>query len=445
MGHIDLYRAWGLDRDTDCNALARQLGDRLADPANTGLFDQLRTAQGILGVPQRRAIYDQRLADPSGPPLDEQALVDLAATPPGPATPGLASALPSTKILLGIVAILVVAVIAAVTALLVSGDDDGTAGTAAPGTSTPFGQSQPKPADSTEQSHPAVPVAPIPGAYPGAGGPRPAEAEPLPTYVSRYGRLTSAHLLTPTGGIGCDFTAPAPSRDGHQGQCGVRSMSGSNSPLGCVQRVGTCKGKWLFQLSKNRVGDPVDSSGTTGWMNQPANDGYHVPRVQYGKQYYFEDWAIASEMNGLTVWNTATGSGVFLSNEKAETFDGPGGASAPAGSGGDETVVLGSMPSNGRGYGTAKPVGVYAGGDPTSRITDITWTTWGGETAEGTGTGTWREDGRVGREQYIPATVVVSDIGMCNGKRAYMKINWYFPSKGETIDSRSSMKTCWDS
>ena len=44
----------------------------------------------------------------------------------------------------------------------------------------------------------------------------------------------------------------------------------------------------------------------------------------------------------------------------------------------------------------------------------------------------------------IPATVVASNIGMCNGKRAYLTIAWYFPSKGETASAGREMKTCWD-
>ncbi|WP_299487266.1 hypothetical protein [uncultured Gordonia sp.] len=175
-----------------------------------------------------------------------------------------------------------------------------------------------------------------------------------------------------------------------------------------------------------------------------ASEGYQVPRVAYGKQYYFEDWAIASEMNGLTVWNVTTGSGVFLSNEKAETFDGPGQPGPATTTATAEDVVLGSMPSNGAGYGTSRPTEVYAGGSPTSRITNITWSSWGGDRAEGSGTGTYRVDGRVGKEQYIPATVVASNIGMCNGKRAYLTIAWYFPSKGETASAGREMKTCWD-
>ncbi|MGI6795727.1 hypothetical protein [Gordonia sihwensis] len=344
---------------------------------------------------------------------------------------------PLLPILITTVVVLVVALVVAVVLVVMNdGDRDDSASPAAATSTETADAPQTAPAATTTAE--PEPQAPVVGAYVGAGGPRPAGAEPLPTYTGRYTKLLSAHLLTPTGGIGCDFNAA--DQDGRQGQCGVRSMNTTSSPLGTEVIGGTRKGKWLFQLSGNKVGAPTGNSGTTGWMNAPG-EGYTVPRVEYGKQYYFEDWAIASEVNGLTVWNVTTGSGVFLSNEKVETFDGPGPATATATA---EDVVLGSMPSNGKGYGTSRPTEVYAGGSPTSRITNITWSSWGGDRAEGTGTGTYRVDGRVGREQYIPATVVASNIGMCNGKRAYLTIAWYFPSKGETASAGREMKTCWD-
>lgn len=462
MAHIDLYRAFGLDRHASPDDLWRTLTGRLenTDPADEALRSQIETARAILSDPGVKQAYDTRLADPAAPELDPTALSELAssswgASPavaaPAATTAGAPAAGTAAASSGGLLSIPILATIAVVLAVALAGfgwvvtrDDSGdeqTNNNAASASRAPESSGDApaqQPADSG--SAPAESVAPVPGAFPGAGGARPATAIPLPTYVSRYGKMKSAHLLTPTGGIGCDFQTAG--SDGKQGQCGVRSMNTVHSPLG-TERIGaSIKGKWLFPFVNNRVGAPYGSTGTTGWMNQPANDGYQVPRAEYGKQYYFDDWVCASEKNGLTCWNTTSGSGIFLSNEKTETFDGPGGT-APA-SGGDEgAIVLGSMPSNGKGYGTEKPTEVYAGGSPTSRIYDITWSSWGGDRAEGTGTGTWREDGRVGREQYLPATVVVSDIGMCDGKRAYLKITWFFPSKGEKLGDREAMKTCW--
>ncbi|GED96369.1 hypothetical protein [Gordonia crocea] len=434
MAHIDLYAAFGLDRSASSPNLAARLATTLAatDPSNTALHEQIHTAQAILGDPAKRAAYDARLADPTGPEIDTAVLAQLA----GPAPAQSPSGLPVPGWALAAIAVAVVIALGVVGAFVFGGRHSDDTAKPAASSSTEQGASSSTPSGAPPS---AAASAPVEDAYPGAGGPRPTGAIPLPTYVSRYGKVLSAHLLTPTGGIGCDFQAA--DSDGRQGQCGVLSYNKSSSPLGCVNRVGTCKGKWLLPLRHDRVGDPTDSSGTTGWMNQPANDGYRVPRVAYGKQYYFQNWVCASEFHGLTCWNTTTGSGVFLSKQKVERFDGPGKAAPTTSAGG--AVVLGSMPPNGKGYGQERPTTVYTGGVGRARVTDITWTSWGGERAEGTGTGVWLREDRVGTEQEVPATIVAWDIGTCNGKRAYRKITWYFPSKGENFDSRSHMKACW--
>jgi hypothetical protein len=69
-------------------------------------------------------------------------------------------------------------------------------------------------------------------------------------------------------------------------------------------------------------------------------------------------------------------------------------------------------------------------------LTGITWQSWGGETATGTGTSTY-----VGPNQSAAqgvqerATVVTSDLGTCGGGAAYQQVKWYFPEQGETLSS----------
>lgn len=460
MNDIDLYRAFGLDRHAGSSELADRLGELLArtDPADTTLCEQLQTAQHILGSPERRTIYDQRLADPAGPPLDAQALHELAGLPGAPAA-GLPAAgapaaagiagLPAVPLLVGIIGVLVVALIAAVVGIAATGDSgaDDVAQSPAGAQAQPEAQADPDgeaPAADEPPAAPAEATAPVPGAYAGAGGPRPASAEPLPTYISRSGRLASAHLLTPTGGIGCDFqTADS---DGRQGLCGVVSMNNPDSPLGTENRAGSIEGRWIFPFADDRVDAPVDSSGTTGWMNQPANDGYQVPRAEYGKQYYFEDWVCASEQNGLTCWNTTTGSGVFLSNEKAERFDGPGGGTADSD---DGAIVIGSAAPNSKGFGSVKPTMIHSGGSGSSTYAyDLTWSSWGGDRAEATGLGYYVEPGSPRAtspiEEDVPITVVAYEPGTCNGQRTYLKVAYYFHTKGETFDTGRTLNACWD-
>lgn len=350
------------------------------------------------------------------------------------------------KVLIGILGVIAVAVVA-LAVVLVAGGGKGEANSTdeVPATTVPapFGEQNsdtpmlnPEP-PAVENRPEAVP--PVPGAYPGGGGPRPATAVPLPTYTGRYSNALSAHLVTPTANIGCDFNAP--DHRGGQGLCGVVSFNSSSSPLGTERLGGQQKGKWVVPFSDNRIGAPTASSGTTGWMNQPANDGYQVPIVEYGKQYYFQDWVCASEMNGLTCWNTTTGSGVFLSREKVERFDGPAtpGPDSPQGQGLD--IVFGSTAPNGRGLGESRPSTIYYGSDPTGRVMDVTWSSWGEDRAEGNGLGNWRQPG-IGTFE-TPAEVVAFDPGSCGGKTAYRKAAIYFPSKGEVFDPSNFVEICF--
>lgn len=355
---------------------------------------------------------------------------------------------PAVKVLIGLcvaIALMLVAVIA----LAMNGDRGSAEEVEAVATAVPAPSDEPD--SSAPMINPAPPAGgaipeatpPVPGAYPGGGGPRPDTAEPLPTYKGRYSGLTSAHLLSPSGNIGCDFNDPNPGLRGDQGLCGIVSYNTTSSPLGSERLGGQQKGKWTFPLAENRFQNPTASSGTTGWMNQPLNDGYQVPVAEYGKQYYFQNWVCASEESGMTCWNTDTGSGVFLSRENVERFEGPAAqdetSQTSAGAGAD--IVFGSMAPNGRGLGESRPGTVYYGSDPTGRVMDVTWNSWGGDRAEGSGLGNWREPG-VGTFEN-PAEIVAFDRGLCNGKAAYRKATIYFPNKGESFDPANHVNICF--
>lgn len=446
---LDWYSVFGLDRNAPSEELSRKLDDRLAatNTADTRTIEQLREARATLGDPRSKASYDASLAHAPGPP-------SMTPPPPGTGTGTGTSTASKLPWVLGTVAAslaVILVVMLAILALDVGAPEESGSGTNASASDSEVSaegsadQGGSPDTGASPDEHPSAPEPPVPGAFPGAGGPRPDGAEPLPTYVSRYGNTLSAHLVTPTERIGCDFYDEDIVSD--QGLCAITSYNTPDSPLGCIERAHSCKGRWVFPLADDRVQDPTDSSGTTGWMNQPSNDGYNVPVAEYGKQYYFENWVCASEVTGLTCWNTVTGSGVFLSQELTERFHGEGApAAAPRGETRDAggPVVLGSMPSNGRGYGTERPKDVYNGGRGTARVTDITWSEWGGERAEGTGTGVWIPSGEgPGRAEDVTATIVAWDLGQCDGKSAYRMVTWYFPSKGQDFNSMSHMDACW--
>jgi hypothetical protein len=85
------------------------------------------------------------------------------------------------------------------------------------------------------------------------------------------------------------------------------------------------------------------------------------------------------------------------------------------------------------GFGQAKPTEIFLGGDPTGLVSGITWSSWGGSQAVGSGASTYvapNESAAQGSVQT--ATVVASDLGTCGGVAAYQQVIWYFPSEGQT-------------
>jgi hypothetical protein len=97
----------------------------------------------------------------------------------------------------------------------------------------------------------------------------------------------------------------------------------------------------------------------------------------------------------------------------------------------------------GQGFGQVRPTSFFNGGDPTGRVTGITWESWGGRTATGSGTGYW-----VGPNQSTagggpaPATVEAFDLETCAGKPMYGAVEWYFPEHGEHFDPKNYEDIC---
>jgi hypothetical protein len=100
-----------------------------------------------------------------------------------------------------------------------------------------------------------------------------------------------------------------------------------------------------------------------------------------------------------------------------------------------------------KGYGTARPTEVSVGGDSSGNVGDITWDSWGGAQATGTGTSGYG-GGRYGActafkaahpgssetcEQRVPI-VAYNLKDNCGGHPGYNTIEWYFPLAGETRD-----------
>lgn len=184
------------------------------------------------------------------------------------------------------------------------------------GTTPPAPTPPAKPAQETEvpasSSHktaertvPPVPTAPVEGAYPGAGGPRPAHAKPATAFFkSEYGGDDTALITTPSGNIGCELS---PDFSG----CGVDSWM--ESGLYTDPREGPLWWVYFDEGKKPAVGHRGDAP-LYKW-NTPK------PQVvNYGEAIYYKDDVCVSEQNGLTCWSTKTGRGALLNKSGYKAF-----------------------------------------------------------------------------------------------------------------------------
>lgn len=96
-----------------------------------------------------------------------------------------------------------------------------------------------------------------------------------------------------------------------------------------------------------------------------------------------------------------------------------------------------------QGYGQVEPQTISNNGDPASLITHITWSSWGGATAYGTGLATWVPPGQpAANGVQEQATVVVFNLGTCAGQQSYNAVEWYFPQHGQQFSSHGYYDSC---
>lgn len=81
MNHYNLYNSLGLDPQASSEELAEKIQQRIAagDTSNPGGAEELNLAREILGSPEKRSMYDRRLADTAGTPMNVDSLRSLAA------------------------------------------------------------------------------------------------------------------------------------------------------------------------------------------------------------------------------------------------------------------------------------------------------------------------------------------------------------------------------
>ena len=232
-------------------------------------------------------------------------------------------------------------------------------------------------------------------------------------------------------------------------------LEGSGNPVACLQaqgqagsvpRVATLQGVTLGDT----VAQLLKAYGSTAHYH-PANPsggydpmpGYVVVTPTGDLSFWVNEGKINSIATGSeassgedictsgTVGSTTTTS---LAPSKEPVLGSPSIAS--------QTGAVGDC----TGYGQIKPTNFQGCGDPTSVLSNISWQSWGGAQATGTGTGLYvdpNQDVADGTEQQ--ANVVAYDLGSCpDGTYAYQEIEWYFPEEGQSFDPESpSYETCY--
>ncbi len=163
-------------------------------------------------------------------------------------------------------------------------------------TPSPTSQATTAPAKATQKP-------PVPGAYPGAGGPAPVGAIQL--QPSAPGGI--ATLKSPTGNIGCEL-------GNEQAGCGVRSLISS----GKMGRDDGGPKWWVTLFDSSYTNSPViGSKGDMPWYDDPSTKPMVV---QYGQVVQYGDTVCASQSNGMTCWDVETGHGAFLHAEAIVLF-----------------------------------------------------------------------------------------------------------------------------
>jgi hypothetical protein len=105
--------------------------------------------------------------------------------------------------------------------------------------------------------------------------------------------------------------------------------------------------------------------------------------------------------------------------------------------------LAGVFAPGGQGFGQVKPAKIFNGGDPTGLVTGLTWSSWGGPQATGSGMSDY-----VGPNQSVatgsqkPVTVVAFKLGTCHGTLMYKAVEWYFPGEGQTFNPHQYENIC---
>ena len=155
-----------------------------------------------------------------------------------------------------------------------------------------------------------------------------------------------------------------------------------------------------------------------------------TPALGYNRNLTARGYTCNTQTTGVSCRNDLTGSGFTFSTD-GYTFEYTPVAEATAGApaagpspAGVEVVLGGPTDQYSVGFGTARPNGISTNSLCGNTINDISWDSWGGPVARGSGT-LCQSSGAASRgEPRQQVSLTASDIGDCQGKQAYRKLQW---------------------
>lgn len=174
----------------------------------------------------------------------------------------------------------------------------------------------------------------------------------------------------------------------------------------------------LYQLGFSRTRDEAAAGQQVTAPSAGASDGSGAPA---------DDPGPSAEATGAA--SSTAAPDPSASPKSSETGAPPGPAAQP----GDLPVGV-VFGAGQEGFGAPRPT-VLDGGAPAERVTDLTWTSYGGKVARGHGKAIWTGDGPGLPVETGPVEDVeirAYDRDSCLGARAYLQVWWWFPDRGET-------------
>jgi ribosomal protein L24E len=103
----------------------------------------------------------------------------------------------------------------------------------------------------------------------------------------------------------------------------------------------------------------------------------------------------------------------------------------------------GAYLDNSLGLGHVEPPQVFLGGDANGDLSQISWSSWGGTSATGTGQAEYVAPGQTDSQGTVEtATVVAFNRGTCDGSYMYQALEWYFPQDGQSFNPTTYLNVC---